>query len=278
MKLLIFELYKIFSKPRTYISYGVILVIIFLIDFALLFSGQEYIDFLLNTFKDSFVIEGNILNGYMISYIILQTLIIHMPLLVALVSGDLISGEASSGTIKILLTRPNTRSQIYFTKWVTGELYTISVVILLGIVSLVFGIMLFGTGDLMVLKSDGVDLIQSDDLLWRFGLSMSLAVLGLSVVSTLSMMISAFVENSITPIILTMAIIILFTIIGTLDVPLFDLLRPYLFTTHMLVWKNLFDQDLNMNLIESSSVVLLVHILIFYSVGWYYFRNKDILN
>lgn len=278
MKLITFELYKIFSKPRTYIAYGSILIIIFLIEFALKASGEEYLDFILNTFKDSFVLEGNILNGYMVSFIILQTLIIQMPLLVALVTGDLISGEASRGTIKILLTKPNSRSAIFFSKWISGELYTASIVMILGIISLLCGVLLFGIGDLMVLKSDGVEIIQSQDLIWRFGLSFCFAILGLSVVATLSMMISTYVDNSISPIILTMAIIILFTIIGTMDVPLFDLIRPYLFTTHMIIWKNMFDQQLDFLLIWKSSIVLIIHIIVFYWVGWYHFKHKDILN
>ncbi|MEO6190647.1 MAG: ABC transporter permease subunit [Saprospiraceae bacterium] len=278
MKLLRFEIYKIFSKPRTYIAYGAILIIVLLIEFALKASGQEFLDFLLNAFKDNFELEGNILNGYLVSYIILQTLIIQMPLLVALVTGDLISGEASSGTIKILLTKPNSRSSIYFAKWLGGEIYTISIVLLLGLLSLTFGLALFGDGDLMVLKSDGVDIIQSQDLMWRFGLAFCFAVLGLSVIASLSMMISSFVDNSITPIIITMAIIILFTIIGTLDVPVFDVIRPYLFTTHMIVWKNMFDQNLDMNLIWISTFALILHSAVFYFVGRYHFVHKDILN
>ena len=128
------------------------------------------------------------------------------------------------------------------------------------------------------IKSDGVDVIQSQDLLWRFGIAFCFAVLGLSVIASLSMMISSFVVNSITPIIMTMAIIILFTIIGTLDVPVFDVIRPYLFTTHMIVWKNMFDQNLDMNMIWISTFALIIHISVFYFVGRYHFIHKDILN
>ena len=55
---------------------------------------------------DQFDIHGNILNGYLVAYLILQSLLIHIPLLVALVAGDALAGEANMGTLRLVLTRP----------------------------------------------------------------------------------------------------------------------------------------------------------------------------
>lgn len=76
------------------------------------------------------------MTGNLVCFIILQTLIIQMPLLVALVTGDLISGEAASGTIRFLLTKPYSRTKILFSKFIAGNIYVAFLLIWLGILAL----------------------------------------------------------------------------------------------------------------------------------------------
>jgi ABC-2 type transport system permease protein len=75
-----------------------------------------------------------------------------------------------------------------------------------------------------------------------------------------------------------MSIIILFTIIGTLDVPVFDNIRPFLFTTHMAAWRSFFDDPLPIADIKQSLLVLFTHIVVFLSIALYKFNKKDILS
>jgi ABC-2 type transport system permease protein len=75
-----------------------------------------------------------------------------------------------------------------------------------------------------------------------------------------------------------MSVIIIFTIIGTLDVPLFDTIKPALFTTHMIIWRNLFDNPLPKEQIAISLSVLFGHIVLFLSIAFWHFTRKDIQN
>lgn len=95
LKLLHAELLKIVVKPRSYIGFAAITVIVLLIEFALWLDGQSYLQFILQTLEQSFDVQGNILNGNLVAFIILQTLIVQMPLLVALISGDLVRDRKS---------------------------------------------------------------------------------------------------------------------------------------------------------------------------------------
>src|SRR5690348_2625324 len=97
--LLRIELFKVFRRPRTYISFVAIAAIIFLIQLAFYSDGEAYVQFMLQSLNDSFSVDGKILNGYLICFIILQTLLVHVPLLIALVAGDMIAGEANIGTL-----------------------------------------------------------------------------------------------------------------------------------------------------------------------------------
>nr|MBP6478635.1 hypothetical protein [Chitinophagaceae bacterium] len=54
----------------------------------------------------------------------------------------------------------------------------------------------------------------------------------------LAFLLSVFAENSIGPIIATMSIVIVFTILSEMNIPIYDeTIKPYLFTSHMVAWK-----------------------------------------
>jgi len=272
------EFIKIAAKPRSYIGIGAITLIVGIILFAMYVDGMNFISFITSSFEQSLSFEGNILNGNLIAFIILQMLIIHVPLLIALVTGDLVSGEGAMGTIRLLLTKPISRTSILFSKYVAGCVYTLVILLWMGFMALVVGRWLFGIGDLLVLNSDGLIVLQQHDLGWRFVYGFSVAYLSLIMIATLSLTLSCFSDNSIGPIVTTMAIIILFTIIGTLDVPVLQNIQPYLFTTHMMAWRSFFEDPLPKEKIFTSIGILLLHIVVLLSIAVYKFKRKDILS
>ncbi len=123
-KLLQIELFKIFKRPRTYISFAAITALIGIIQLGLKVDGNSYVAFMLRDLS-AFNIEGNVLNGYLVCFIILQLLLIHVPLLITLVSADLISGEANMGTLRLLLTKPISRTEVVLAKFLAATIYTL---------------------------------------------------------------------------------------------------------------------------------------------------------
>ena len=272
------ELIKIAAKPRSYIGIGAISIIVGIILFAMKVDGMEFISFITKPFEQSISFEGKILNGNLVAFVVLQMLIVHVPLLIALVTGDLISGEAAMGTIRLLLTKPISRTSILFSKYLAGCAYTLVMLLWLMFMALIVGKILFGTGDLMVLGGNGLMIFHEQDIAWRFLCGFSLAFLSLIMVASLSLTLSCFSDNSIGPIVSTMAIIILFTIISNLDVPVLQSIQPYLFTNHMVAWRNFFEDPIPTREILKSGGILLGHILGLLSIAVYKFKNKDILS
>jgi ABC-2 type transport system permease protein len=119
-------------------------------------------------------------------------------------------------------------------------------------------------------------IIRADDIVWRWACAFGIAFLALSVVASLATMLSCMMDNSITPIVSVMAIIIVFTIIGMFDIPSFDLIKPFLFTTHMISWRSLFEDPIPTGNIIFSCVVLFAHIILFIGVSVFIFNRKDI--
>lgn len=272
------ELLKIFKKWRTYIGFIAIGLLVPLIHLAMYLEGQNSINYLTRGLRDSFILVGNLLNGYWISFLILNALTIHIPFLITLVAGDLLAGEATAGTYRILLTRPVTRIQIVTSKYLAGLIYTGSLILWLGFMSLVVGLIIFGSGELIVAGSQAIIIFEKNDILWRFVLAYGFAIMSMSVVASLAMLFSSLVENAIGPIVSTMAVIIIFIILSAFDVAILRDIKPYLFTNYMLKWREFFNDPLDIIEIIKSVSILGGHIAVFTIATAYIFQKKDILS
>jgi ABC-2 type transport system permease protein len=276
--LLKIELFKIFRRPRTYIAFAAIAAIIILIQLAFYSDGESFLQFGMQSLKETFDIKGKVLSGYLVCFIILQTLLIHVPLLIALVAGDSIAGEANMGTLRLLLTKPVSRTEFMLAKFLATLIYTVLLLLFMAVLSLPVSISVFGTSDLIIMKSEMVVILDSHDILWRYFAAFGFAAIAMAAVAALAFLLSVFAENSIGPIVTTMSIVILFTILTTMDIPLFNALKPFLFTNHMLNWKGFFDNPVDYSGIYKSGFVLLGHILFFVSLAIFVFKRKNILS
>ena len=252
-------------------------ILVPVIEIAMMAEGQRSINFMTRSLQQSFFMVGNLLNGYFVSYLILNSLAIHIPFLIALVAGDLLAGEATAGTYRILITRPVSRNSIVTAKFLAGMIYTFMLILFLALVSVGLGSILLGSGELIVLGTGGITILAKSDVLWRFLLAYSFATLSMGVVASIAFLFSALVENAIGPIISTMAIIIIFFIISAIDVSLFRTLKPFLFTSYMDTWKAFFENPMNLPEIFKSVAVLGGHLIVLFFVTLFLFRRKDIL-
>jgi ABC-2 type transport system permease protein len=276
IKLLRIELYKIFRRPRTYISFGIVTATAFIFQLAMGAGGREFIEFGMQDVSEQFNVQGNIINGYLVAYLILQSLLIQIPLLVALVAGDTLAGEANLGTLRLILTRPITRTQLVLIKFFASVIYTVLLITWLAAIALFLSLFMFGDGDMINLKSDAFVLILKHDVIWRYVCSFGFATLAMTTIAALSMFLSAFADNSIGPIISTMGIVVVLTILSNLELPLFNAINPYLFTAHMVGWKGFFDAVPPYSAIGHSALVLVAYTLAFVGGTIYYFNRKDI--
>ncbi|MFN4985649.1 MAG: ABC transporter permease [Ignavibacteria bacterium] len=270
------EMSKVFSKWRTFIGFMALAFLIPVVVIAMSVEGGKFLTFATQSLSQNFDINGNLMNGYAVAFIILSSLYVHVPFLITLVAGEVLAGEAAAGTYRVLLTRPLSRSTMVNAKYMAALTYTILLVACMAALSLGLGTSIMGTGDLLVIRQK-ITVIPVHDLLWRFGFAYSWAALGMITVASIAFLCSALVENAIGPIMTTMALIIVMTIISAIDVPLFDYLRPLFFTTHMNGWKLFFDDPINWQRVATSFSVLLLHIVGCFVATHIVIRRKDIL-
>jgi ABC-2 type transport system permease protein len=148
----------------------------------------------------------------------------------------------------------------------------------MAILSLFVSLVIFGKGDLLIMKSDMVVILDRADIMWRYAGAFGFAAISMLTVAALAFLFSVFSDNSIGPIISAMSVVIVFTILTSMDIPLFNAIKLYLFTNHMLNWKGFFENPVDYGELLKSTMVLLLHIAIFVSLSIEIFRRKDILS
>lgn len=288
--LLQIEIYKIFRRPRTYIAFAAITALIIIVQLGLKVDGKEYAAFVMADLGNTLQVDGKIINGYFVCYVLLQLLLVHVPLLIALIAADMISGEANMGTLRLLLTKPFSRTQFILAKFFATTFYTILLLIWIAVLALFVSMFIFGTDDMFLMKNNYAVQIENIDIFWRYAGAFCFAALAMTAVAALGFFLSQFAENSIGPIVATMSIIVFFTILSTMSIPIFNSIKPYLFTTHMVAWKEFFDVKVNSSnetirgtiqrpdRIINSSLILFTHIIFFVGASLYVFKKKDVLS
>jgi ABC-2 type transport system permease protein len=144
---------------------------------------------------------------------------------------------------------------------------------------------------LLVARNQVMEPIEKTDILWRYIAAFGFAAVALSTVAALAFLLSVLAENSIGPIVSTISIVIVLTILSELRIPMYDsTVKPYLFTSHMLAWKGFFYSRANADgqairgsvenlpAILRSLTILLTYIFLFVTTAIVLFRKKDILS
>jgi ABC-2 type transport system permease protein len=271
------ELLKTYLRWRSYIAFIAIAVVVPLVLIAMKLNAEAMLRGATRGLSQDFLFVGNIVNGYFVTYFVMNALWIHIPFLLTLGAGDQLAGEAAAGTFRILLTRPASRSRILTIKYLTTLFYTFTVVAFLVVLSVGLGLLLFGSGPLLV-PAKILTLLPAQEAPWRILLACLLATWGMWVVASLAFFFSSLVDNALGPIVGTMAVIIIFYVISGVPVDLFREMRPYLFTTYLDIWQKALESPIPWREVLDSGLSLGAFGVGFFGVTWYIFVRKDILS
>jgi ABC-2 type transport system permease protein len=278
MKLFWNEAFKTFSRWRTYISFAAIALIVILTEIVMKLSAAEILESMMRSMQKDFFIFGNVLNGWFITAFIMNSFHIHIPFFITLVAGDIVSSEATAGTVRLLLIRPPSRSRIIIAKYLAALLYTAGLVIFLGLLCIVLGLVLFGSGDLIMnyAMQFRIVFVPASEIPVRMLLAFLAAIWAMSVITSIAFLFSTLAENSIGPIIGTMAVVIIFIVIGNFPFDAFKVLHPYLFTTYMNIWQQFLDNPIPWQEIGRSGTILGLHSIILFLISLVVYRRKEI--
>src|ERR1700733_2817042 len=86
-------------------------------------------------------------NGVFLTFVALSLLLILvLPMVVAVIAGDSVAGEAGYGTLRYLLAVPAGRTRLLAVKYATIVVWAVAATFVVSVVALVVGVALFGAG------------------------------------------------------------------------------------------------------------------------------------
>jgi ABC-2 type transport system permease protein len=196
---------------------------------------------------------------------------VFLPLVVGVVAGDSIAGEAGSGTLRYLLTVPVTRGRVLTVKTLGVATFTALAVLTVALVGLVTGAILFGLGPITLLSGDTVSL--SSGLLRALGVAayVMVALLGLAAGGLL---ISTLTENAIAAMATTIGLVVLSALLDA--VPQLSAIHPWLLTHNWLGFGELLRSHVDTAALLRWSGLHLAYAAVFLSLAWARMQTKDV--
>jgi ABC-2 type transport system permease protein len=210
---------------------------------------------------------------------------IFLPISVAVVAGDSIAGEASSGMLRYLLARPVGRTRLLVAKLVALIAYVLFAVIAVAGTSYATGVLLFGdkpvaltsggitTQGVIANSLSGTGLTPADVLLRTAGAVAFIAVSMLGV-GAIALFLSTLTDSSLAAALGAMAALIASGVLVALNAA--ASVSPYLPTDYWLAWLDFFRQPILWRDIDRGFAIQAVYVAVFLGAAWANFASKDV--
>ncbi|HYK28844.1 MAG TPA: ABC transporter permease [Streptosporangiaceae bacterium] len=210
---------------------------------------------------------------------------VFLPVAVAVVAGDSIAGEASSGMLRYLLARPVGRTRLLVAKLITLIAYVLITVVTIAVTSYVTGRLLFGnqpvavtsggltTNNVVANSLSGTGLTPLDVLLRTAGAVSFIAVSMLGV-GAIALFLSTITDSSLGAALGALAALIASEVLVTLNST--AAVSPYLPTRYWLAWLDFFREPILWRDIDRGFAIQGVYVLVFLAAAWANFASKDI--
>ena len=211
-------------------------------------------------------------NGVFLTFIALSTLLILvLPVVVAVVAGDSVAGEAGYGTLRYLLAVPAGRTRLLAVKFAAIVVFGLAATVIVSAVSLVVGAALFPVGPVTLLSGATVPLAEG--LLRVLFVTLYVAA-AMAALGAIGLAISTLTEHAIGAI---AAIAILVVTSEVVDqVPQLAAIGPYLPTHWWLSFDSILRAPVDTSTLLKGLLSFGVYAVLFGSFAWARFTSADV--
>ena len=249
------ELRKLLAQKRTFIGLGAALIVPLIFVVALLADssgGPDELPF------GSYVRE----TGFAVPLVCLAFGAFWLlPLITALVAGDIVANEDQNGTLKTILTRSVERWHVFAGKVLAALTYTAAVLVTYVGVALVAGGVFWGFDPLTTLS--GTEIGPGRALLLT-GAGTLAYLLPLTAMAAIGLLLSPVPRNSAAAVVGTLMFSIFVQILGSISA--LDALDPYLLSTQFNAWQGILREPTDWAPIVRSAWVCALYALP--ALGW----------
>jgi ABC-2 type transport system permease protein len=211
-------------------------------------------------------------NGVFLAFLALTIMLtLVLPLVVAVVSGESLAGEASAGTLRYLLAVPAGRARLLSVEYTAVVLFALVACLLVAASALIMGAILFPIGPVTLLSGNTVPLPEG---LLKLLFVVLFVAAAMAMLGAVGLAISSFTEHPIGAI---AAIMILAVASEVCDnIPQFAAVGPYLPTHWWLSFDSLLRTPIDTTELLHGLLSFGVYIVIFGSAAWARFTSADI--
>ena len=211
-------------------------------------------------------------NGVFLAFLALTVMLtLVLPLVVAVVAGDSLAGEASAGTLRYLLVVPAGRSRLLSVKYAAIAVFSLISCLLVAVSALIVGVALFPVGPVTLLSGTTVPLGEGLLRLLFVVLYVSAAM---AMLGAIGLAISSLTEHPIAAIAAVMIIAVASEVAD--NVPQFGVVHPYLPTHWWLSFDSLLRTPIDTTELTHGLLSIGIYIVIFCSIAWARFSNADV--
>jgi len=208
-------------------------------------------------------------NGLFLTFTsLVVTLPLFLPLVVSVVSGEAVAGEASTGTLRSLLVVPVGRTRLLVVKFAGILAYAFAATLVVGLSAIVVGFALFPTGPVTLLSGDTIPLSAA---LARVVLVALYVAAMLAAVAAIGLFVSTLTEVPLAAMATTAILVIVVEILDAIPQ-----IHPYLMTQWWLSFGDLVRNPVGYDNIVHGLVVTAVYVAVFGSLAWARLTTRDV--
>ncbi len=300
------ELVKLLRRPRTWISVVLTCALPFMVAVFVTIThlvpppGQG------SAFLSAVLQDGALYPAAALALV----LPVFLPVAVAVVAGDSIAGEASTGTLRYLLVRPVGRTRLLVAKLISVTVYVLLVVLAVTFTAYATGVFLLGPsqaaavgqgpagggaagagaggagpglagqaptagqaagGAVTSLSGAPLSLLQLTERIAGAIAFITVSMLG---VAAIALFLSTITDSALGSALGALAALVASEILVTLNAA--TAVQPYLPTRYWLAWIDFFRQPIFWRDIQRGFGIQAVYVVVFLAAAWANFATKDI--
>jgi ABC-2 type transport system permease protein len=263
------ELGKVARRPRTWMSIALLCALPALVAVFLAVTDRGP-----GPGEDPAFLSAVLANGALFPAAALAIVLpIFLPVAVAVVGGDAIAGEATSGMLRYLLLRPVGRTRLLMAKLVSLVVYVVVAVVAVALSAYLVGVSLFASEPASVTTVSGATLTTTELTLRLIGAVAYVAVSMLGV-GAIALFLSTLTDSPLGATLGALAALVTSQVLVALEAA--GVVSPYLPTRYWLAWIDFFRDPILWRDIERGAALQLIYVAVFLAMAWANFATRDI--
>jgi ABC-2 type transport system permease protein len=196
-----------------------------------------------------------------------------LTMIVALVCGDAVAGEASSGSLRYLLAVPVPRGRLLRVKLVSSLLTSAVALVVLAVTSVALGAVVFGWGPLRTPRGDD---LAAAEAAWRICGMVAYLAVTLILVAALAFWLSTTTDAPLAAVGGAVLVMIVSTILD--QVTALGAIRRALPTHYADAWRGFFSDPVQLESMAKGMFATVAYAAVFLTCAWWTFLRKDVFS